>query len=339
MNHCFPNARVTPSARVTRRQLPALLLLASQARAQGVPARPVTLLVPYPAGGLSDVVARAVQPVLAKALGQTVLVENLGGASGGIAAQKALNQPADGLTVFQGSPNELLLAPMANPALRYVSEDFRLLQRITVNPIVIFTRKDLPVHDADELAALARKRSDEGMPLSYASVGNGSLYHLLGEEFGRRVGARLLHVPYKGGAPAYQDVMAAQVDLFITVFSHKEVQLVRDGRMKVIASLAPQRQPLFPDAPSVDEGKALRGFHHHIWSGYFVRSDTPEAVVQRLHDALTRVVQDSALRQGLQAQAMVVPEPEPLAKLALTYKRNLDNFRELALSAGIAGHR
>jgi tripartite-type tricarboxylate transporter receptor subunit TctC len=322
-------------APILRRQLPALLLLTSQARAQSLSSRPVTLLVPYPAGGLSDVVARTVQPVLARVLGQTVLVENLGGASGGIAAQKALIQPADGLTIFQGSPNELLLAPLANTALRYASEDFRLLQRMTVNPIVIFTRKDLPVRDADELAALARQRSEEGQPLSYASVGNGTLYHLLGEQFGRRVGARLLHVPYKGGAPAYQDLMAGQVDLFITVFSHKEVQLVRDGRMKVIASLAAHRQPLFPDAPSVDEGRALRGFHHHIWSGYFVRSDTPQALAQRMHDALTQVVRDPALRQSLQAQAMVVPEPEPLTELAQTYRKNLQNFRELALNAGM----
>lgn len=293
---------------------------------------PLTLIVPYPAGGLSDVIARTLQPSLARAGGRPVVIDNVGGASGGIGAQKALQQPADGRTLFQGSPNELVLAPLSNPALRYTLDDFRLVQRIAINPIVIFTRPGLPVRNADALAVLARQRAQDGQSLSYASVGHGSLYHLLGAEFSQRVGATMMHVPYRGGAPAYQDLMAGHVDLFFTVFSHKEVQLVREGRLQVIASLTPARQALFPEAPSVDEGQVLRGRHPNIWSGYFVRRDTSEPVVQRLHEVLGRALAEPTVRRALQAQAMVLPEPQNLDELARTGQSHLQSFLELARS-------
>ena len=125
--------------------------VAGAASAQSFPNKPVTLMVPYPAGGLSDVIARTVNTSLAKHLGQPVIVENLGGASGGIAAQKVLSSPADGYMIFQGSPNELVLAPLSNAAIKYKSEDFRLVQMITINPMAVFARKDLPANNGDEL--------------------------------------------------------------------------------------------------------------------------------------------------------------------------------------------
>ena len=115
------------------------LLVCGAAWSQTFPSKPVTLMVPYPAGGVSDVIARTLNTVLAKHLGQPVLVENLGGASGGIAAQKVLASPADGHVIFQGSPNELILAPLSNAAIKYKPEDFRLVQMITVNPLVMCT--------------------------------------------------------------------------------------------------------------------------------------------------------------------------------------------------------
>ena len=119
------------------------------------PTKPVTLMVPYPPGGLSDSIARALSTPLGKALGQPVVVENLGGGSGALAAPKLLNTPADGSMIFLGSPGELILPPLANAAVRYRTEDFRMLTQLTVNPLVLEARKDLPANTVDELVALA----------------------------------------------------------------------------------------------------------------------------------------------------------------------------------------
>ena len=146
-------------SRVAAAVLSALLVSASFADV--FPSKVVTLIVPYPAGGVSDVIARKVNVALGKALKQTVIVENVGGAGGAIGAQKVLAAPADGYYLFQGSPNELILAPLANAAVKYKTEDFREVQRIAISPMAITARKDLPVNSADELAAYAIKVAKE----------------------------------------------------------------------------------------------------------------------------------------------------------------------------------
>jgi len=300
------------------------------AHAQNFPAKPVTLMVPYPAGGLSDVIARTINTALSKHLGQPVLVENLGGASGGIAAQKVLSAPADGYYIFQGSPNELILAPLSNAAIKYKSEDFRLVQMISINPMAMFARKDLPANNGDELIDYARKAAAEGKPLTYASVGPGSMYHLLGEHMSKMTGIPMTHVPYKGGAPAQQDLMGSLVDIFISPFGKGQVALVDDGKIKVVGVLSAERQELLKKAPPLTDSKALKGFVFDTWSGYFVHKDTPEPIVQALHKALSEVANDPAIRGALEAQAMVVPRPQPLSALTKVYSDNTARYRGIA---------
>ncbi|MDE2606653.1 MAG: tripartite tricarboxylate transporter substrate binding protein [Burkholderiales bacterium] len=311
------------------------LTLAGAAFAQHFPSKPVTIMVPYPAGGLSDVIARIVSPSLSKQLGQTVIVENLGGASGGIAAQKALNSPADGLVIFQGSPNELVLAPLSNSAIRYKSEDFRLVQMISINDMAVFARKDLPANNGDELLAYAKKRAAEGKPLTYASVGIGSMYHLLGEHLSKLSGIPMTHVPYKGAAPALQDLMAGNVDIFITPYGTGQVDMVNQGKLKAVAVLSAKPQPLLKNAPPLSDSPALKGFVFDTWSGYFVRKDTPEPIVQALNKALAEVSNDPAVRSALEAQSMVVPHPLPLAAAAKAYSDNTDRYRAIARSMNL----
>jgi tripartite-type tricarboxylate transporter receptor subunit TctC len=315
-----------------KRLLTALLtgLTLASAQAQSFPAKPVTLMVPYPAGGLSDVIARTINTSLAKHLGQPVMVENLGGASGGIAAQKVLSAPADGYYIFQGSPNELILAPLSNAAIKYKSEDFRLVQMISINPMAMFARKDLPANNGDELIDYARKAAAEGKPLTYASVGPGSMYHLLGEHMSKLTGLPMTHVPYKGGAPAQQDLMGGLVDIFISPFGKGQVALVDDGKIKVVGVLSAERQELLKKAPSLNDSKALKGFVFDTWSGYFVHKDTPEPIVQALHKALSEVANDPAIRSSLEAQAMVVPRPQALPALTKVYSDNTARYRGIA---------
>jgi tripartite-type tricarboxylate transporter receptor subunit TctC len=308
------------------------LLLSCSAWAQTFPVKPVTLMVPYPAGGVSDVIARSLNNVLAKHLGQPVIVENLGGASGGIAAQKVLNSAPDGHVIFQGSPNELILAPLSNAAVKYKPEDFRLVQMITINPLVMLARKDLPAANGDELVAYARKSASEGKPMTFASVGPGSLYHLLGEHMAKVTGIPMTHIPYKGGAPAVQDLLGGQVDIFMTPYGKGQVQMVEEGKLKAAAVLSAERQDLFKQVPALNESKALKGFVFETWAGFFVHKDTPEPVVQALHKALGEVANDATVRSALEAQAMIVPRPQPLAALGKIYADNTNRYQTMAKS-------
>ncbi len=311
------------------------LLISTAAWAQSFPTKPVSLVVPYPAGGVSDVIARTLNNVLAKHLGQPVLVENLGGASGGIAAQKVLNGPADGYMIFQGSPNELILAPLSNAAIKYKPEDFRLVQMITINPLAMLARKDLPATNGDELIAFARKTAKDGKPLTYASVGPGSLYHLLGEHMSKVTGVPMTHVPYKGGAPAVQDLMGGQIDIFITPYGKGQVQLVEEGKLKAPAVLSAERQELFKKVPTLNESAALKGFVFDTWAGFFVHKDTPESVVQILHKALSETANDASVRSTLEGQAMIVPRPLPLTALTKLYSENTSKYQAIAKSMNL----
>lgn len=308
----------------------ATLALASGAAAQNYPAKPVTLMVPYPAGGVSDLVARKINTALAAELKQPVIIENLGGAGGAIAAQKVLNAPADGYIIFQGSPNELILAPLAIRSVKYKPEDFRLVQRIALAPLAVVARKDFPASNANELVAQIQQAAKEGKPVSYASVGPGSFYHLMGEELSRKTGAAMLHVPYKGGAPILQDLLGGQIDLFISPYAAAHVSLAKEGKIKFITALSAQPQRLIPQVSPVDQAATLKGFHYQIATGFYVKKGTPEPVVEALHRALTKVLFDADLRSTLQAQGQEPSEPLRLDEAAKAYAAEVKQYQDIA---------
>lgn len=303
------------------------LLLAAGAAAQAYPAKPVSLMVPYPAGGPSDAIGRIFSTPLGKELGQTVLVENLGGASGAIAAQKVLAAPADGYYIFQGSPNEVILSPLANASVRLKAEDFRLVAPIADAVMVVLTRKDLPVNSVDELIALAR-RSDK--PLSYGSVGVGSLYHFIVENMQQVTGIKATHVPYKGNAPLLQDVGGGQVDFAVLVYSAAMGAMAEQGRLKVIGQLGAQRSGLLKNVPTVSEGQALKNFHYKTWTGFMVPKNTPEPVVQRLHAAVGRTLKDPSVLSQLTLQTQEPSAPMSLAEAAKYFETETARYRALA---------
>ncbi|MEY4747839.1 MAG: hypothetical protein RIQ60_53 [Pseudomonadota bacterium] len=309
--------------------LSAGVLLASTAvLAQVYPAKPVNLMVPYPAGGPSDAIARIFFNPLGKELGQQVLVENLGGVSGAMAAQKVLTAPADGYYMFQGSPNEVILSPLANAAVKLKAEDFRLVHPVADAVMVFVTRKDLPVSSVDELIALARKSADK--PLTYGSVGIGSLYHLILENVQAQTGVTLAHVPYKGNAPLLQDIGGGQVDFAVLVYSAAMGAMAEQGRLKVIGQLGAQRSELLKNVPAAAEGQALKNFSYKIWTGYMVPRNTPEDVVVRLHTAIGKTLQDPTVRAQLAAQTQVVAAPMTLAESAKFFDAETARYRAIA---------
>lgn len=308
---------------------------AISSQAQTFPTKPVTLMVPYPAGGLSDVIARRVNVPLGKALGQPVLVDNLGGASGSIAAQKTLTAPSDGYMLFQGSPNELIFAPLAISSVKYKSEDFRQIHRVGMAPMAIIARADLPANNADELVAYAIKAAKEGKSLTYASVGMGSFYHLLGEQMSKLVGAPMLHVPYKGAADVIKDMLGSQVDIFLTPYGAPQVELAKTGKIKFIAALSPGRGSLLPQLASTTESKLLKTFTAEIGTGYFVKRDTPEPIVQALHKAIQAVMVDPEFKASIIALGQ---EMSPLQSLDAANKAFADEatqYRAIAKSINL----
>ena len=308
--------------------LAGLLLSMGLASAQTWPAKPVNLMVPYPAGGPSDAIARIFNQPLGRELGQQVLVENLGGVSGALAAQKVLSAPADGHFVFQGSPNEVILSPLANAAVKLKTEDFRLVHPVADAVMVFVTRKDLPVNSVDELIALARQSADK--PLTYGSVGIGSLYHLILENVQASTGIKLAHVPYKGNAPLLQDIGGGQVDFAVLVYSAAMGALAEQGRMKVIGQLGAQRSDLLKNVPTASEGQALKNFSYKIWTGFMVPKATPEPVVVKLHAAIVKTLQDPAVRAQLAAQTQHPSAPLSLAEAAKFFEAETARYRTIA---------
>jgi tripartite-type tricarboxylate transporter receptor subunit TctC len=309
--------------------------IATTAMAQSFPSKPVSLVVPYPAGGVSDVIARIVSPPLSKKLGEAVIVENIGGASGGIAAQKVLNAPADGYLVMQGSPNELILGPLANSAIKFKSEDFRLVQMIGSVQIAFLVRSDMPVKDVDSFLAFAKKSAQEGKPLSYASVGPGSFYHLLGEQLSKETKIPMTHVPYKGAGPALQDLIGGQIDFFLAPYGKSHDELAKQGRIKILAMLNSKRLESVKDYPAVTESKGLKGFVYSIWTGYFVKKDTPEPIMQTLNKALAVVLEDPAVKSGLDANSLMIAKPLSLNELNKVYGDGTAQFRAIAKSINL----
>jgi tripartite-type tricarboxylate transporter receptor subunit TctC len=321
--------------RIVQRSIALLagLLVAAGAAADTYPARPVNLMVPYPAGGPSDAIARIFNTPLAKELGQPVLVENLGGASGAVAAQKVLAAPADGYYLFQGSPNEVILSPLANASVRVKAEDFRLVHPAADAVIVVLARKDLPVNNVDELIALARKSGDK--PLSYGSVGVGSLYHFIVEHMQQVTGIRATHIPYKGNAPLLQEIGGGQVDFAILVYSAGMGAMADQGRLKVIGQLGAQRSELLKNVPTVSEGQALKNFHYKTWSGYMVPKNTPEPVVQRLHAAIGRTLKDPAVLAQLALQTQTASPAMTLAEAQKFFEVETARYRAIAKSINL----
>ena len=306
------------------------LSIAGAAAAADFPKRALTVVVPYPAGGASDGTVRAYTNPMSTRLGQPVVVDNLGGAGGAVAAQKVLAAPADGYQMIFGSPNELILTPLLNPAIKYKSEDFRLLQPNALASLVVLVRPGLPVNSVDELIALARKAGAEGKPLSYGTTGIGSAYHLVTEDFGQRIGARLNHIPYKGAAPLVVDLAGDQVDFSLLAFQASMEALVEQGRLKILASLNPERAGKLAHLPTANESEPLKGFTFRIWGGFFVRKGTPDEVFEKLQATLAEARNDPVVQSYRDGQRLEKVPDMSRQELAKFYQDEVARYQALA---------
>ena len=305
----------------------------SDAWAQTYPAKPISLIVPYPAGGPSDFFARKVQPDAAAKLGQPMIVENIGGAGGAIGMAKLVNSPADGYTLSLGSPMELVLAPMAIQGVKYKSEDFKLVAQFATTSTVLAVRNSLGIKTVDELLAYARKHADK--PLTYGSVGPGSLYHLIGEKFSQLTKVEMLHVPYKGIAPLLTDLMGGQIDMAFLPMGGSIPQTLIDGKIQGLAVTSKAPHPLFKQFPPMAAMKGLEAMDFDIWAGVQVHKNTPDSVVAALNKAFYAAAEAPETRKALEATGNVVLATRSPTELARIYSAEIERYRGIARSINL----
>lgn len=317
------------------RLLPVLVagLTLFSAHAQNYPNKTISLIVPYPAGGPSDFFARKLQPEAAAKLGQTMIIENVGGAGGSIGLNKVINSPADGYMLALGSPMELVLAPMAIQGVKYKPEDFKLVAQFATTNTILAVRTSLNIKSVDELVAYAKKNPNT--PLSYGSVGHGSLYHLIGEKFAQLTKAPMLHVPYKGIAPLLTDLMGGQIDMAFLPMAGSIPQTIIDGKIKGLGVTSKTSHPLFKQFPPLATMPGLEAMEFDIWSGIQVHKSTPDAVVATLSKAFYAALDNPETRKAFEASGNVVLATRTPADLTKTYNSEIERYRGIARSINL----
>jgi len=308
-------------------------LAATTAFAQSFPTKPLNMVVPYPAGGPSDHIARQVQPLSSQTLGQNIIVENIGGASGTIGVTRALSAAADGHSLILGSPMELMLSPLALQGVRYKTEDMKLVAHLVSTSTILAVRSNLGVNNVGELIALAKKSTER--PLSYGSVGTGSLYHLIGEKFSQDARVALTHVPYRGIAPVMTDLMGGQIDMAFLPMAGTIMQAVNEGKIRGLGVTARQPHPLFSQYPALATLPGLESMEFEVWAGVQVHRNTPDAVVQRLNQAFYTALQNPDVRKSLEATGNNVMSPRSPAELDKLFQQETERYRAIAKSINL----
>ena len=302
-----------PSRRVALLGAAAGLLSPSLARAQAYPTRPVRMIVPFVPGGGADNVARFVAEPLGAELGQTIVVENRGGAGGTIGTAAVAQAPADGYTLLYGTPGPLITNRHLMASLPYDPDrDFAPVSLLTKGAYVMAVHKDVPARSVADIIALARARPGE---VSYASAGIGAGSHLSGELLSMRADIRLSHVPYRGTGLALQDVAAGRVTMSIDSYGPM-LPLIQAGHLRPIAVTSAQRMPDLPNIPTVAE--TIPGFEVTVINYICVRSGTPRPIIDRLNQALVRVLALPELRARMVAAGSSPPvssTPEELGEM------------------------
>lgn len=301
--------------------------------AQSYPTKTINMIVPYPAGGPSDFFARKVQPDSSAKLGQPIIIENLGGGGGSIGLSKMLNAPADGYSMVLASPMELVLAPLAIQSVKYKPEDFKMVAQFATTNTILAVRTSLNIKTVDELLAFARKHPEK--PLSYGSVGPGSLYHLIGEKFSQLTKLDMLHVPYKGIAPLLSDLMGGQIDMAFLPMAGSIPQTIIDGKIQGLAVTAKAPHPLFKQFPAMATMKSLETMDFDIWAGVQVHKNTPDSVVNTLNKVFYAAAEVAETRKALENSGNVVLPSRTPAELARVYAGEIERYRAIAKSINL----
>ncbi|MFI4930022.1 MAG: Bug family tripartite tricarboxylate transporter substrate binding protein [Burkholderiales bacterium] len=308
---------------------PAALAPAAALRAQTLPNKPIRYLVPVAAGGGSDMVGRTVTERWGRVLNQTFVVDNVSGGGGTIACQATARAVPDGSTLMQGYVATHGTAPATRKVPYDPIKDFTPIGMIGATPNVLVVNASLPVHSLRELLDYARSKPGQ---LSYGSAGPGSLTHLTMELFKQQAGVFLVHIPYRGIAPAFNDLLGGQTQAMFPGLA-AALPHIRSGRVRPLAVTGLARHPLLKDVPTLDES-GFKGFDAQQWYGVMGPAAMPAAVVKQLNDTLNAVLQQPDLRDKLAVEAI---EPMPMAADAFGrfVQQDIARWTHLAQARGI----
>jgi tripartite-type tricarboxylate transporter receptor subunit TctC len=286
-----------------------------EAVAQDYPSRPITLIVPYAAGGGNDVMARVAAEKMSKALGQQIVIENRGGAGGSIATRQIAKAAPDGYTLGLGGTGTLAINPTLYANVGYdPRRDFAPIGLIATSALVVLLNPAVPARTIAELIALARQEPGK---LTFASAGAGSGIHLAAEYFATLAGIKIVHVPYKGSAPALTDLIGGHVSMYFSSLP-PAIGLMKDGKVRALAVTGARRSPLFPDLPTVAE-TGLPGFEAVLHYGIVAPAGTPKSVIDKLSVALRDAVMSEELKEKLAKDGA-----EPLPSTPEEYAADID---------------
>ena len=318
---------MNPTPLLTRRACLALAacgaLVAPAVHAQAYPAKPITMVVPFPPGGPTDMVARLLAQKMSEQMGQSVVVDNKPGANGNIGGLQVSRAAADGYTLLYNT-SSITLSPALYKSMQYdVLRDLSPVALTAVVPLALVIHPAVPANNVQEFVAYAKAHPGK---LSYGSAGNGNVTHLAAYQFVKAQGIDAMHVPYRGSAPADVDLAAGQIQ-FMTDTINSVMAFVKDRRMKLLAVTTGKRMSLFPDVPTLAE-TVMPGFEAGAWQGLMVPAGTPAAVVQRLNTEVNKALQNPELRDKLAVQGA-----EPLGSTVDEYGAYLR--KELARWAGV----
>ena len=305
--------------------LPAALWLPGAARAQAFPVKTIRYIVPVSAGGGSDLVGRTVTERWGKALGQNFVVENIGGGGGAIACQTTARAAPDGYTLMQGYVATHGTSPATRSKLPYDPiKDFTAVGMIGATPNVLVVNSQLPVQSITEFTAYLRKNPGK---VSYGSAGQGSLTHLTMELYKQAINVFLVHLPYRGIAPAFTDLLGFQTQAMFPGLA-AALPHIRSGRVRALAVTGTARHPLLKDTPTMVEA-GFKGFDAQQWYGVVGPAGLPAPVLKTLNESLNAVLKGSDLRERLSAEAV---EPSPMTPEAFTSFIRADIARWTALA-------
>ena len=294
------------------------------------PNRPIRLIVPFPPGGGTDIVARTVSAKLTEAWGQQIIIDNRGGAGGVIGADTVAKSTPDGYTLLFGTPGALIINPLLNSKLPYDSvRDFAPVSLLALNPQLLAVHSSLPVGTVKELIALAKARPGK---MNYASVGEGTPNHLAMELFKSMTGTDIAHIPYKGAAPAVTDLLGGQVQVMFNPMPPL-MPHVKSGKLKALAVGSTRRSSALPDIPTVAEA-GVPGYEYVTWYSIVAPAKTPQAVILKINAGLAAVMSNPDVAQRLASQG-AEPRTSTPAELAKFIQEDFKRLGSVIRSAGI----
>jgi tripartite-type tricarboxylate transporter receptor subunit TctC len=300
----------------------------AHALAQSYPTKPVRLVVPFPAGGATDIIGRTLAQKLTERLGQNVIVENKPGAGGSIGSDFAAKAAPDGYTLLLATSSTHSIGPILNKNISYNPEkDFVPVSYVATATSVLITSPNTPVKNVAELIALAKTK-----PLTFGSSGNGTIIHLQGEYFAHLAGVSLTHIPYKGSALAIPDVVSGQVTIIFDSIT-SALPHIKNGRVKALAISSAKPSSLLPDVPTVD-ATGLKGYSSDTYFGLYAPVGTPADIVARVQKEITAVVNAADVKERFATQG-VEPVGGDTAALTETMRQETAKWRRVIEQAKV----